>query len=406
MSQEQLEAVLENPSCVYILHLFKVYLDFLRHANGDLSSFWLSYVDMTEIVLGLVRASRKGNWLLYLAMIKEMIPWCFAYDRQNYARYLLVYYLEMTRLQIDHPEMNDHFIRGGFSVQLGGTNPFARIPVDQTIEETANKDTQTAGGTKGFSLQPAAVARYYITAEYRSRCLRNLRLMTDIKTPGLSHADLEPSRIQKDEKDIQSLVDIMENSWRNPFDGPEDLMSLSTGKVATTEVQKDLLNAREQGELAFTKFKQERMQAGEASTKFHDRLPKLKLKTFSDTQRSQKLRTPNKEVVLKADNKLFGHMVLVAGNRKLDMRLVVQHPLGPLPWALANCDGTMKKTNKATLARNLEKRASAADNIPKPSACVIDGMCLIHRMNGEHKTFGGLSECIFAAALQAGTETR
>ena len=42
-------------------------------------------------------------------------------------------------------------MNGGMSVQLGTTNTFGRIPIDQTIEETANKDTQTAGGTEGFS---------------------------------------------------------------------------------------------------------------------------------------------------------------------------------------------------------------------------------------------------------------
>lgn len=44
----------------------------------------------------------------------------------------------------------------------------AESPVDQTIEETINKDTQTAGGTRGFSLNPGALQRYYMTAEFRA----------------------------------------------------------------------------------------------------------------------------------------------------------------------------------------------------------------------------------------------
>ncbi|KAJ8372588.1 hypothetical protein AAFF_G00280950 [Aldrovandia affinis] len=56
----------------------------------------------------------------------------------------------MSRLPIDHPEVHQQFMHGGFSVQLGSQNPYGRIPVDQTIEETVNRDTQTAGGTKGF----------------------------------------------------------------------------------------------------------------------------------------------------------------------------------------------------------------------------------------------------------------
>lgn len=61
------------------------------------------------------------------------------------SRYLPVYYCEMTRLPETHPEISKHMLDGGFSVQLGDRNTFGRIPVDQKIEETVNKDTQTAG---------------------------------------------------------------------------------------------------------------------------------------------------------------------------------------------------------------------------------------------------------------------
>ena len=33
---------------------------------------------------------------------------------------------------------------------IGSRNPFGRFTVDQTIEETVNKDMQTSGGTKGL----------------------------------------------------------------------------------------------------------------------------------------------------------------------------------------------------------------------------------------------------------------
>ena len=55
---------------------------------------------------------------------------------------------------------------------------------------------------------------------------------------------------------------------------------------------------------------------------------------------------------------------------------VLSHPPGPLPWALANGDGTLRKTNKAALARELEKQVLPAENIPMLSATIIDGMSL------------------------------
>lgn len=45
----------------------------------------------------------------------------------------------------------------------------------------------------------------------------------------------------------------------------------------------------------------------------------------------------------------------LATSRKVDMKSVLTHLLGPLPWSLGNCDGTLKKTSKSTLAGQLGK---------------------------------------------------
>ena len=126
-------------------------------------------------------------------------------------------------------------MNAGFSVQLGEKNPFGRIP----IEETVNKDTQTAGGTKGFSLKPGAISKYYLTAEYRSTSLKQFRTMIDMVNSESVHTDLEPSRIRKDEADVKSLVCLMDDNWTNPFDkGPTELLSISTGTVANLTIAK------------------------------------------------------------------------------------------------------------------------------------------------------------------------
>ena len=118
------------------------FLDHLRH-NGELSAFWMSYIDFVEnVVLGLLRASREGNWYYHLQSIRMMIPWCFAYDKVNYARYLTAYFAQMTNLEERKPEVQRAFKSGNFSFQLTSNNPFRRIPVNQTTKVTVNEDTQ------------------------------------------------------------------------------------------------------------------------------------------------------------------------------------------------------------------------------------------------------------------------
>ena len=59
--------------------------------------------------------------------------------------------------------------------------------MDQTIEEAINKDTQKAGGTKGFSTRPNAVAKYYITANDRANYVRQLRTMISKESYRFEH---------------------------------------------------------------------------------------------------------------------------------------------------------------------------------------------------------------------------
>ena len=82
-----------------------------------------------------------------------MIPLCFVHNNLNYARSLSAYVSEMSPLEKEHPEAFKCLKSGGFSVQKVESNLFGKVPVDQACEETVNKDTQTAGGTKGFSLK-------------------------------------------------------------------------------------------------------------------------------------------------------------------------------------------------------------------------------------------------------------
>ena len=84
-------------------------------------------------------------------------------------------------------------------------------------------------------------------------------------------------------------------------------------------------------------------------------------------------------------------MIVIAECRTLQMSEVLAHPLGPLLWALAKLDGSLRKTNKASLAKELQKNVQAADVIRQPSACLIDGMALVQRLKGGQKTFAEIS---------------
>ena len=115
--------------------------------------------------------------------------------------------------------------------------------MDQATEETANRDTKTPGGAKGFGTHPSAIARYYLTADYKRACICELRNMIDDNKSSFDHPDLRISRIRKDERDVKLLLEMLENHYRDPFGfDAGDLCSLSTGAVQTPLAALDMLN--------------------------------------------------------------------------------------------------------------------------------------------------------------------
>ncbi|CAG9821970.1 unnamed protein product [Phaedon cochleariae] len=391
-------SILQDEDVRTILKYFDNYLTHLRTSNGAMSSFWMKYIDLVEIVLAFLRANREGNWFLFLAAVEKMVPWCFALDRVNYSRYLSYHFLELTKLEKDNLFVHQYFVDGGFSVQLRSNNSFSRIPVDQAIEETVNKDTQTPGGTKGFSLKKQAVARYYVNAEHRASALRNLRSILSSSKTSQCHPDLRSQRIIIDEKDVTALAELLANEWTNPFDNnPSDIVHLSTGISVDESTASDLIDSETKGKIAYQEFTS-RLANGEG---FHKPIKKVGLK-ISRTKKSKTTEVGNKEVILQCDRNLFSRMTYIAENQQLDMKEVFKYPLAPFPWTLANVDGSLKKTCKSVFAHFLEKYTTPASLPEKESACLIDAMAVLQSIKGEQKTFEELSMIVFKQVLNIG----
>ena len=115
-------------------------------------AFWNSYLELVEILLLFIRATREGNWSLHLSSVRDMIPWYFAYDRVNYARYMPVYWMEMMNLDRSHPEILHSLQNGTFAVQQQTDHMFSKTACDQVIEQTCNRDSKTKGGLTGITL--------------------------------------------------------------------------------------------------------------------------------------------------------------------------------------------------------------------------------------------------------------
>ncbi|XP_065197855.1 uncharacterized protein LOC135829379 [Sycon ciliatum] len=399
----------DNSACITAspeaVELHKQYTEYCRKqaASSEMFNFWSSYIAMVSLLLRFLRASRMADWKLHLQCVLKMLPWCFAYDRQNYARYMSYYWLQMTQLPTTHPEADRFLQEGGFSVQRSD-NPFAQVPSDQAIEQSINRATKTVGGIIGFSRHPATVQRWVLTAHDRAAvadvCSEHCGMDSGTEERDTLHKECQTGRMARDENDVVSVVETV-SKFLNPFasDGEEPLplTQFASGIEAPHDVAQDLLHAESRGHKAFTAFLSERLLSGASEKQFHDPLKKLQLKTF--TLKKQKKKTPGsgQAEILRSDRSTFSRIALIAQTRQMDMRHVLSYPLGPLPWALATTSGSLVKTSKSALLPLLTDKAIVDDSThPHDGALIVDAMALLRSMKTSSlpSTFAEYAECI------------
>ena len=127
---------------------------------------------------------------------------------------------------------------GSRSSSLTHFYSFSRSETDKVIETTLNKDTKTAGGCTGFSTNLNAVKRWEINAAYIGNLRTCFHRHLNYQPQNCKHPDLNPSRILKDEADVQKILSTISNTFISPL-SLQPLVSKSTGIVATEKVVHD-----------------------------------------------------------------------------------------------------------------------------------------------------------------------
>ena len=65
----------------------------------------------------------------------------------------------------------------------------------------------------------------------------------------------------------------------------------------------------------------------------------------------------------------------------MDLRQLLVHELGPLPWSLALFDGALVKTNKAALPKLLEEGVESLQCLPAQTTAIItDAMAMLQTL--------------------------
>ena len=377
-----------------------------RREENATFEFFSSLIDIVSLLLVFIRATRTSDFNLHLAVIEHMMPWYFAYDRTNYARYLPAYWTEMCNLKVTHPLAYEEFqMRGSWTIQRQDKWPFASIACDQGLEETLNRDTKIQGGIRRFTLIRSAVLRWLYAQPERAEIARICEEMCGLERSDRKPKELDKTRIRR----VRELVHSVKNticSMLNPWSSSEDnsyLVNISSGAIAIDKVKHDLLQAYHTGKTDMTQFLKDRINP-DGKINLYDTLPKVNLKTFAHNyDTSTKV---SSSTISKNSRSLYARLLVVSQSREIDMREVMTYCLGDIPFPLSNGLDSLVKTNKSALLNVLECEAKTVQNhcvqaVPVNSALVIDGMALLQTLKNLPATLEQLAKKILDQVISS-----
>lgn len=163
----------------------------------------------------------------------------------------------MKKLPETHPCIHQQFEAGHFSVRRQ-QGKFNKIPSDQAIEQTINRQQKCAGGIIGFSTSEGTVQRWALISHAAAKCQSHVEEFLGMSDDRCVTKDLAAERILYDEECVIRSYDLVKE-WGTPFKENNRLIHLSSGLECSAQVENDMVNAEARGKEAFVNFIEKRI---------------------------------------------------------------------------------------------------------------------------------------------------
>ena len=331
--------------------------------NSPLARFWLSYMDMVEILYMHYHAMCTQNWEEYLTSTSVMLPWMFAYQILHYSRYLSLYWSEINNL-----DENTFLMRSGLFLASMSGRLFSALLHDQWIEMTMNKGSKMKAGWIGIMHNEEVLQVNTKVINNITKVKESLREVANIQKCQYSHIEHSPARMIKDVKTIHSL---------------------ESGLLASEELVKEFDSANEKGEKQATKFLEERVLTNKKQ--IYDQINLNKQRNFS---KSTVVKNTGK--VCKTDameNRAMVKIISLAETATVDLEEMMRYRLTEICLPLFNINGQMRKAVKSNFINSFEIHETTLEGVSYIS--IVD-MGFIWRLATPSIANRESAECDFA----------
>ena len=187
-----------------------------RAKSSEMCFYWKMILDYEILTLSFVRLIRQGDLPLYLATLYRILPWSFALDRYNYARWATIHWFSFVLLKERCPSEYREFAEGKFSFKKTNRQ-FSRIALDQLHEQNNKYIKSVSGATALINRDDdSALIRWELCGPEICRILGEFEedgSTTDV-TVQRKHHESSPSFKKDFVKDVTAVVSSFP---QNPF---------------------------------------------------------------------------------------------------------------------------------------------------------------------------------------------
>jgi len=355
--------------------------------------YWSLALALEVCILTFVRSLREADFDMYLDALWELLPWFFALDHTHYARWIPVHLRDMLGLHRTHHEVLEEFRAGMFTVQKT-KRIFSSIATDQAHEQN-NACIKGDGGAVGLMDNPNALQRWMVAGPEVARVIGEFEMAQEHhggKAQTLHHDQTES--IQKSfDKDVRSLVSVIEELG-NPFlEETTDIVVLDTKDIASSSVIHSVQNVQKVGKEALESFVQERLI--ERKKPLNDVLSRNKLPLFGSSSGKAQPKDKQKVASLKSDVQLFSRLYIACQTREGNLDDFFRHENQPFPPSLSQA-GKLRTGTKSDLLQCFEEIAPASTQAPEVTCVILDGAAIVQMLKpGTAKTFGEYAKEVF-----------
>ena len=340
-------------------------------ARSPTFHYWDTILRLEILGLIFVRAHREQDFPLYVETLKALVPWFFALDHHNYARWLPVHIRDMESLP---PAIQHQFEVNGNWVVPKTAKRFSTIPIDQAHEQN-NALVKGEGGAVGLTENPIAFRKWMVAGPEQARLLAEFgEQYANIPNDDQYHHEeglATQKTIQKQTVDLIQVISEMGNPFKD--DIPE-LLALDTRNVIDHPVVNTVRTIEAVGKEQYETYKKSVLT--DATHSIHDPIKKNKLPLFRSPTPKTKSKQVGQVSMLKDDVALFSRLYIVTQHRDGDLDTFFKHENHPYPPSLAE-RGKLRQGKKSDLTNILAQKTQE-----EPSGSfdvrVLDGAAVVH----------------------------